>query len=182
MSPQPAISLEPSPNPWNDTDTLVTEGRQAQDPRSVARKQRILLNNGMTLWDVCSLKIPAQLPDNLGAIELTSGCRTFISLSLEMLRTLPVSEGQIEILTPFMPYLPLSSLAYHEMHVVWMFDSDDLPTVGVQITRCWPPARSIPFRQPYGTQTFPNSLLVSGGMAMELSSHGDRPYGRDFES
>lgn len=157
-------------DPWEATDELVTESRQ-----SVAQKQRILLNKGRPDWDACSLRIPAELPENLVAIELTSGYVTFISLSLEMLKTLPASEGHIEILRPFISYLPLSSLQFHDMHVVWMFDSQDLPRVSVQLTRCWPPGVTIPFRQPFGTKTLPAHLLVASGMATALCLQGDGP-------
>ena len=110
-----------------------------------------------------------------------------------MLKLLPVADERLEILQPFMPYLPTSSLCFHESNVVFTFETSPLPKVTVYVERDWPATVRIPFHQPYaelppgveaselpqrpGLHTAANQLHVGSGMALSVYVYGDERYG-----
>lgn len=96
--------------------------------------------------DVFSVQIPADLPDKLATVSITCGGSPLLTFTVEMLKRLPVEEGKIEILQPFMSHLPVSQLIYSHVCVQYTFVG---PTVEVTFRTCPPrPYADHPYVRP----------------------------------
>lgn len=128
--------------------------------------------------DVDSIQIRPDLPQGLKAVELSSGGVPVLSFTPEMLKKLPVTNGWIEILQPFLTVLPLTKLVYHFAHVNRKFDAPGAyPPFEVRIKHCspvedsivpmlqpFPEARDLPATDTHGIFTAPNAFVVRSGM------------------
>lgn len=83
--------------------------------------------------DVDSVRISADLPDNLATVSVTCGGYPLLTFTPAMLRKLPVEQGKIEILQPFMSHLPISQLVYADICLRCTFNS---PAVEVTVHSC----------------------------------------------
>lgn len=128
-------------------------------------------------WDVASLRINADLPAGLDGVEITCGGVPIISFTVDMLRELPAVLGWIEILAPYIKYLPTSRLFHHEVYVVFRFAHyGGLPTVEVRMQRCWPSPVSIPLSRPGADAGL---FVVNHGMGIS-SPMSVEPYGLPY--
>lgn len=135
--------------------------------------------------DVDSIQIRPDNPRGLKAVQLSSGGVPFMSFTPEMLKKLPVTNGWIEILQPFLTVLPLTKLVYHLAHLDRKFDAPGAyPLFEVRIKQCNPVEElNIPMLQPfpkpndltatdtYGIFTAPNEFVLMSGMG-----HARRRY------
>lgn len=98
--------------------------------------------------DVDSVQISADLPDNLATVSVTCGGYPLLTFTPAMLRRLPVEQGKVEILRPFISHLPTSQLRYHEVCLRCTFQS---PTLDVTVHTCpaRPPPDQLKVRPPF---------------------------------
>lgn len=147
------------PDPWQRQVTLEKAAKKAD---AGFNRQMVLLADKLgPPWDVDSLRISAILPAGLERVEVLCGGAALLAFTSAMLRKLRVEDGCIEILRPFLPYLPVSRLLLHECHVTFQFGSDvDPPAVKVHMQRCWPVRFEIPMHQPVSGDSDDSALMV----------------------
>lgn len=128
---------------------------------------------GSSNRDVDSVRISADLPDSLATVSVTCGGYPLLTFTTDMLRSLPVEQGTIEILQPFMSHLPTSQLLYNDVCLQCTFTSTTLavtyrtcpahpppnhPQVRPPIKASGPERQYcdiIPFNQPFETAADP---------------------------
>lgn len=91
--------------------------------------------------DVDSIQIRAEFPPGLETIELLTGGVPLLSFTPDMLKKLPVTQGWVEILQPFLPVLPMSGLGYAGVRVDRTFQAyGAFPPFELRVRRCrpWP--------------------------------------------
>lgn len=161
-------------------EEVTIHAKCSMHTRSSRFHLRALLSpKSKTRYDIFSIKMQAGLPCNLKGVEIRCGGATILAFDINMLRQLEVEDNQLEILQPFIPYLPLSKLQFHEVDVYWTFSDTQLPPTSIRVRKKLPSLK-IPIYQPVASvpdglkdlavltpnimPMIPNELIVGRGL------------------